>query len=228
MIRTPARKAPAAKRFKVTTVARKKKASVPTKVYFGKQPIPKQLFNTVRYSELINLTLDVTGQGYFTICCNGLYDPNITGTGHQPLYFDQLMGLYDHYTVLKSRIKITPFSISAGYPAMVTTWIDDDSAPAISSYSTVMERPGARTTIADLARNQAPSIWMSWDAKKTFGGDPQSDPTLQGSSSANPTETSNYITFVNGTANLTGGGMALMVEVYYDVVWDEFVSMQSS
>ncbi len=38
---------------------------------------------------------------------NSLYDPNFSGGGHRVLGFDQIMPLYDHYTVIGSRIKVT-------------------------------------------------------------------------------------------------------------------------
>lgn len=38
---------------------------------------------------------------------NGLFDPNITGAGHQPRGFDQLIGvLYDHAVVIASKITV--------------------------------------------------------------------------------------------------------------------------
>lgn len=38
---------------------------------------------------------------------NGLYDPDITGTGHQPMGFDQMMLSYNHYTVTNAAITCT-------------------------------------------------------------------------------------------------------------------------
>ncbi len=37
---------------------------------------------------------------------NGLFDPDITGTGHQPRGFDQFMALYDKYVVVSSSITL--------------------------------------------------------------------------------------------------------------------------
>lgn len=37
---------------------------------------------------------------------NDMFDPNATGIGHQPLMFDEWMQIYDHFTVLGSKIKV--------------------------------------------------------------------------------------------------------------------------
>jgi len=42
-----------------------------------------------------------------------MFDPNITGTGHQPLGFDQMMLLYEQCTVVNSSIEVT-FNVGAG------------------------------------------------------------------------------------------------------------------
>jgi len=36
-----------------------------------------------------------------------MYDPDITGTGHQPAGFDQMMLSYEHYIVTRARIWAT-------------------------------------------------------------------------------------------------------------------------
>jgi hypothetical protein len=41
---------------------------------------------------------------------NSLFDPNLTGTGHQPSYFDQLAAVYGQYCVVASRMKCQIFN----------------------------------------------------------------------------------------------------------------------
>jgi len=64
---------------------------------------PKQMTMTHVYEDVITLT-SVGGiiQTYL-FSANGMYDPNITATGHQPYYFDQMTALYNHYTVIGSK-----------------------------------------------------------------------------------------------------------------------------
>ena len=38
-----------------------------------------------------------------------MFHPDKSSVGHQPMYFDQLQAIYDHFTVINSRIKVTPF-----------------------------------------------------------------------------------------------------------------------
>ena len=42
-------------------------------------------------------------------------DPNHTGVGHQPLYFDQLMTIYNHYIVIGAKITVK----FTAYPATI-------------------------------------------------------------------------------------------------------------
>lgn len=57
------------------------------------------------YHENITVTAGAGGTvGNYVYSANGLYDPNITSTGHQPAGFDQMMLFYNHYTVVRSKI----------------------------------------------------------------------------------------------------------------------------
>ena len=104
------------KRARYTTTSKKKKyyTKNPVAIRLGKQPIPKQLYNRLKYAETINVPIGVGGTGNYLYSCNGMYDPNITGTGHQPMYFDQFTAMYDHYTVLKSMMKATVVANTTG------------------------------------------------------------------------------------------------------------------
>ena len=37
---------------------------------------------------------------------NSLFDPNLSGLGHQPRGFDQLMAVYEKYTVVAAKITV--------------------------------------------------------------------------------------------------------------------------
>lgn len=200
----------------------------PTKATFGKQLLPKQLFNTLTYVETVNVSLGVTGLGSYLFSCNGMYDPNITSTGHQPRGFDQMMTLYDHYTVLKSRCKMTMVS-NGNFPVICSLLQDDDTSIAAPTGYDIWERETCRTLIFNSAAQTAPAtLWSFWDGAKVFGGDPQSDPSMQGTSSANPTEQTYYVCYFDGGLAGASGTVTIMVEIKYDVVFDEITSFASS
>jgi len=60
----------------------------------------------LRYADTFSLTSTTGAVASYVFSANGLYDPNITGTGHQPMGFDQMMVSYEHYCVLGARIRI--------------------------------------------------------------------------------------------------------------------------
>lgn len=43
----------------------------------------------------------------YVFSANGLYDPDISGTGIQPMGFDQMMVFYEHYTVFEATCEVT-------------------------------------------------------------------------------------------------------------------------
>jgi len=223
---------PPSKKQKPTTLVRRSKGPyIPTKVYCGRQPFPLQFYNTLRYREGMSASVSVGVQaGRVQISTNSLFDPNSSGVGHQPLYFDQLCAIYDHYTVLKSRLKITPMlEPSVTSPVIVCAYIDDDTS-TIPSITINAERPGAKTYVWSPSAGtvRSPSIYMDWDARKAFGGKTQDDPSMQGTSAASPTE-QQYFTLECGS-QITGQSFTVQfwVEVEYDTVWDEYVTIAQS
>lgn len=224
---------PAAKRVKrAVTVSRKKRyvARIPTVVRLGKQAFPKQLINTLSYTELVsvNVTAGTAGLSYAWVA-NGLYDPNRTGTGHQPLYFDQLIALYNHYTVLRSRISVT-----IGYPTVVgvnsivgSLYLDDDNTGKPDALQAA-EMPFAKSVMWKPAVDPQPTLYASFDAAKVFGGSPASNDNLYGTASSNPSEVSQF--FVQTWDNTLTGATAvqLYVKLEFDVLWDELTTIAVS
>ena len=68
------------------------------------------------YEAGINVTATTGLAGNHFFSANGCFDPNVTGTGHQPMGFDQMMLFYEQYTVVRSKISIGMLSGGAVAP----------------------------------------------------------------------------------------------------------------
>lgn len=94
-------------------------------------PFPNTKIVRHKYCDVVTLAAATAGNAsYYQFRCNSMYDPDYTGSGHQPMFRDEMATQYKSYTVLKSYIRFT-------FPAAETTaqtiqlWVDDDdSVPA--------------------------------------------------------------------------------------------------
>ena len=82
------------------TSSRKKTGMV--KVPRNRLAFPQSMKTKLRYTERIEFTPTSTSVQQQRYRGNGVYDPNVTGTGHQPRGFDQFMDIYQKFTVLGS------------------------------------------------------------------------------------------------------------------------------
>lgn len=153
---------------------------------------------------------------------NDLYDPDYTGTGHQPMGFDQWMGWYDHFVVISSKITVTFMtdgvqSASTKGSARVGIKIDDDAST--SAYTqTIMESNNNRWTFLNTNSNQFARLTMKASTRKFLGRSKVlSDPELKGSTSASPTEGFYYTLFADWpTGDTTNDPGAIQAAVYIE------------
>lgn len=180
---------------------------------------PTRLAMRHKYAELTTLTSTAGSLATHVFSANGMYDPNITSTGHQPMYFDELAAIYDHYTVVSSFIKVTiSTGSSSNAPAQLVLALDDD---ATGTGNVNFAAEGNRSVCKTIGQSaNAPVILTSsWSAKQ-FGPNPLDNDNLQGSSAANPTEVSNWIIYLN-SLNGQNTAVNLGIEIWYNAVWDE-------
>lgn len=179
---------------------------------------PNRLFIKHKYAELFTLTSTTGSLATYQFSCNGMFDPNITGTGHQPMYFDELGAIYDHYTVVKSVAKFTITYGSTVNSGAITLTIDDDVA--ISSNANFAAEQGTAIQKFIGAQDGSPTVLTkTWTAKQ-FGPQALDNDNLQGTTSANPVEQS-YYTLYFTALNLQTAVVNVGVEIIYHAVWDE-------
>lgn len=68
---------------------------------------PTQNIVKMRYVENISISSPLGVMGLFVFRANSIFDPNLTGTGHQPMGHDQMAALYQRYSVLGSKLHAT-------------------------------------------------------------------------------------------------------------------------
>lgn len=78
---------------------------------YGPSPAPpgaQRFATTLIYCEKdVSLDPNLGLPASYTFSLNGLFDPNVTGTGHQPARFDQLMAMYELYCVYGAKIAVS-------------------------------------------------------------------------------------------------------------------------
>lgn len=85
------------------------------------QGFPMKKAARLRYVDTFALNPGAGLKSVYVFRANDCYDPNLTGTGHQPKGFDQMMALYNHCTVIGSRITIRAYNQTptVGPPGMI-------------------------------------------------------------------------------------------------------------
>ncbi len=101
-------------------------------------PLPRKLNATFYYAEELTLDPGVSVTDVHVFSLNGMFDPDITGTGHQPRGFDQLMPLYDHYTVIAAHVEAV-FCPVAGNPVRFGMFLRD-TLTAITTWNDYIEQ----------------------------------------------------------------------------------------
>lgn len=189
---------------------------------------PLKLKVNMKFSEYPQLTSNSGSMGQYAYRMNSIYDPNFTGTGVQPMYMDQLAALYNHYTVIGSRLKVTfTPSVVSSNPAIVGFIADDDGIISYNSLAAVQSSSSCRWKLIPAGSTDPYTLTYNWSAKKTFGGSVMSNNDLSAASNANPTEGS----YCNLFANTINGGtqtFLAMVEIEYIVIWTELIQQQYS
>jgi len=160
--------------------------------------------------------------GGYVFSANGLFDPDITGTGHQPMGFDQMMTFFNHYTVTRSRCRIQCASTTAAQPTVALT---------VSGSSTLLTVPSQIMEVGRVAL-----LWMTGTGVanshsvlqascnlRTFQGlrNTIDDPDMRGDSASNPAEQVYFILYVWNPIDSTTVSVSIQAIIEYDTIFHE-------
>lgn len=167
---------------------------------------PARLVTKLKYSEVVHVAIvGAAGLTDYSFNLNGLYDPNSSGTGHQPYGFDEASALYSRYRVFRCSWHVSfPANTTDTYQACVVP-VNGASSFSTSSMSRMSELPMAVSkTVA--ANGNGVNFRGSIYLPKLNGVRPaeyKNDDRYIGTAGANPAEVMKlHLGFTCETSNL--------------------------
>jgi len=184
-------------------------ASIPSRMSEPWMPIfPSTTTRSLRYSTTFQLTCTAGAVATYVFRANDLFDPDFTSTGHQPMGFDQMMLSYNHFCVVKSRLKVvcsnktntTPITFCVRQDASSTPLTVIDRILEFGGLVTArIDTFGATTTLLELGLDMSVLQGVSRSAITA-------DPTLRGDAATTPTEVTYFHVQLWDTAAATSTG----------------------
>jgi hypothetical protein len=162
---------------------------------------------------------------------NGLYDPNQTGVGHQPMGFDDLMTKYKHYCVKYSRITVNARNADTdgvyrwGIAILPTT-----TPPSDASVATELGN-GVQGLITQnvYSVGMTGQLSIDCDVGRYFGvKDVTGEADLAGNASNNPADEVYFCIWIECDTGYQGSGVIFNVVIDYTAKFQERAIMAQS
>lgn len=188
--------------------------------------LPKQQTMKLSYVSNTILTSAAGLLANYQFRANGLHDPDITSTGHQPYGWDQLKEYYNHYVVLGSKITVhaVPQTDNAVNAGVLGVYLSDDTSHGFTSYTTFIEAGKGTWSLMNGGSNEAKRLTCNFSAKKYFNVDDVKDnlDRLGAATTTDPNEIAVYNCWYQvSDEGSTGTNVALVFKIDYIVSFSE-------
>lgn len=193
--------------------------------HIANSPFPKtRLAKLTYYTEV---ELDSTGAvpDVHTFKANGMFDPDYSAAGHQPMGFDEYMALYNHFEVISS--KMTARFIPSGARAYVGVFRADDSS-SLPTFETLVEQPANKVKILLGASVKPQTITSYYSQKKAFGSRAKGALDQRGGVAGDPTELQYYKLWQRGINAVDPASTMVLVRIDYIAKFTEFKTLTGS
>lgn len=216
---------------------RRRRGTAPKKTHVGRTylamsrpPLGKFYKCMLPYCEQ-NVILNPTFGGAVTsyvFSANGLYDPNISGGGHQPYGFDQIMNMYNHYVVIASKITVTFCNDDSTNRQYVGIRLKDTGTPEI--YPTQIMEAGM-TKYALLGPKGDPTSMLTLSVgcspKKFFHKELSAD-SFKGNVGANPADQVFFHLWASAIDTTDTGVINCQIRIQYIALFTEPKTFEQS
>jgi hypothetical protein len=158
---------------------------------------------------------------------NSIFDVDLTGGGHQPLYHDTYAAIYNNYTVVKARARIKFINTSTA-PVIVGLTTDDNSTSA-TNVDTLSEQNHGRQEILPPISGalSVKQFHDKWDFATWFNVNPLSADSVKTTIGTDPNDISALVCFMQ-TLDASTASCYIEAEIVQEVLFSELLSPSQS
>ena len=151
-------------------VKSRKRVARRSKALIYRRPVENCARRKLRYCDTISLNAAIGTVDKHIFRCNNIYDPDYTGVGHQPMGYNEMEAMYQHYVVESATIYVR-------YTSQVTTpttgashvgIILEDDLLTPTSYNTLVETQRGVNTIVTPSGTKTTTLKKHFDLRKFF------------------------------------------------------------
>jgi hypothetical protein len=180
------------------------------------------------YETGLDITSGTGTAGTYFFQANGAYDPNITGVGHQPMGFDQIMLFFTSYTVVASEVLVTAYNTGTGICRTAVFLKEQASAstnPVVTLESGLasckLHYPGNTGQYASVRTHTLKCDVRNYFARSGSRRSLINDDTLKGTVGTNPAEGVYYGISVWDPRLLSVAGVYFDIYIVFDIMFSE-------
>ncbi len=193
--------------------------------------MPDRYTTVLSYSDFVELDTGASGNPQAQLYRgNSLFDPDFTGTGTQPNYFNQIKAMYNHYMVWGSKITVTICSTeSTGNTANMVVVLPTRGSTPSTTVRLSSEQPRSRWRILKDLSDKVPTIVNSARTKQILLAGPGGwNSNLTAQTSTNPADVWFWIIQANSLNAADECKVELMVNIKYYCTFYERTQVPSS
>lgn len=182
----------------------------------------------LRYVDIAQITSTAGSTAKVTFSPQSCFDPNVTATGHQPMYFDQLAAVYARYKVHGATIRVTfnPNTTTAG--AVQAFGIIGGSSTTIAgdAPTNMEDNHGVSSTTNGPNGIGQKTLYLTYQPKRDLGISVDDD-TLVTATNTGPS-TYFWNVWFNELGIAGSSSMIVFTEIFFDVEFVDNINISGS
>lgn len=185
---------------------------------------PDRVMTKLKYVDTIVLQAS-SGPTQYVFRGNSCFDPDQTGTGHQPMFYDQWIAVYERYRVLGSSIKVQV--TNGANDTAILVILPTSAVPVFTSYTTMLEQRKSSTTRIVPPQQFIPMSQTRYSSTQQATGAVRTevyDQDYSGLYNANPTNIWYWVLYGQAVSLTQPLDLVVIVELIYYV---EFFDRQN-
>lgn len=190
---------------------------------------PARILTKLRYVDTYALISTAGAIAKQVMYLNSTFDPDNSGSGHQPLYRDTYAGIYDQYAVVACRATIQFQSLAATTGMVCGAVIEDDNSSSSTPTVLMEQNLGKHMLLPPFTGSISNrTITISWVCQKHLGIDPFTSQSYKTAVGSNPSEVAALVVWSVPADGSSTATVQVQITLEQVVLWTELTTPTSS